>query len=223
MNLFEKFGIDTTNKQLYDIAFMHSSYSAKHEIDYNYERLEFLGDSILSLVVSEYLFKKYPHYEEGKLTKLRSNYVCQNALIYYSHELDLKDYLKLDTEDPYLTENEVLSITADIFESFLGAMFIDQGIQFAKEFLKKYIFKYIDEEKVFFRDYKSAMKEYGDAQEVDVSYVMLNEFGHPHEKTFFMSIMVDGEVMGVGKGRSKKEAEQAAAKVALEKLEVAVF
>ncbi len=223
MNLFEKFGIDTTNKQIYNIAFMHTSYSAKHGLEYNYERLEFLGDSILSLLVSEYLFKKYPHYGEGKLTKLRSNYVCQNALIYYSHELDLQDYLKLDTEDPYLTENEVLSITADIFESFLGAMFIDQGIDFAKEFLKKYIFKYIDEERIFFRDYKSAMKEYGDAQEVEVSYIMLNEFGHPHEKTFFMSILVGGEVMGVGKGRSKKEAEQAAAKVALEKLEVSVF
>lgn len=223
MNLFEKFGIDTTNKQVYEIAFMHTSYSSKHDFKHNYERLEFLGDSILSLLVSEYLFKRYPDYEEGKLTKLRSNYVCQNALIYYSHELDLPKYLKLDTEDPYLTENEVLSITADIFESFLGAMFIDQGIDFAKEFLAKYIFQYIDEEKVFFRDYKSAMKEYGDAQEVEVSYIMLNEFGFPHDKTFFMSILVDGEVMGVGKGRSKKEAEQAAAKVALEKLEVSVF
>ena len=223
MNLFERFGTDTTNEQLYRIAFMHTSYSSKNDLEHNYERLEFLGDSILSLLVSEYLFKKYPHYGEGKLTKLRSNYVCQNALIYYSHELDLPKYLKIDTEDPYLTENEVLSITADIFESFLGAMFLDQGIEFAKDFLTKYIFKYIDEEKIFFRDYKSAMKEYGDAQEVEVSYVMLNEFGHPHEKTFFMSIMVDGEVMGVGKGRSKKEAEQAAAKVALEKLEVSVF
>lgn len=223
MNLFEKFGIKTTNKQLYEIAFMHTSYSTKHELQHNYERLEFLGDSILSLLVSEYLFKKYPHYEEGKLTKLRSNYVCQSALIYYSHELGLKDYLKIDTEDPYLTENEVLSITADIFESFLGAMFIDQGIGFAKEFLEKNIFQYIDDEKIFFRDYKSAMKEYGDAQEVDVSYDLLNESGFPHDKTFFMSVLVDGEVMGVGRGKSKKEAEQAAAKVALEKLKVSVF
>ena len=223
MNLFEKFGIDSENEHLYDIAFTHGSYSTRYDLDYNYERLEFLGDSVLSLIVSEYLYKKYPQYEEGKLTKLRANYVCQNALIYYSHELDLPDYLNIDTEESNLTENEVLSVTADIFESFLGAMFLDQGIEFAKEFIAKYIFTYIDEEKVFFRDYKSAIKEYGDAEEVEISYEMIKEFGVPHDKTFFISILIDGEKMGVGKGKNKKEAEQAAAKEALEKLKISVF
>ena len=93
MNLFEKFGIETENEQLYYAAFTHGSYGTINKLDYTYERLEFLGDSVLSLIVSEYLFKKYPQYEEGKLTKLRANYVCQNALIYYSHELGLEDYL----------------------------------------------------------------------------------------------------------------------------------
>lgn len=223
MNLFEKFGIVSENKHLYDIAFTHSSYSKKHDLDYNYERLEFLGDSVLSLIVSEYLYKKYPQHEEGNLTKLRANYVCQNALIYYSHELNLPDYLNIDIEDSKLTENEVLSITADIFESFLGAMFVDQGIEFAKEFITKNVFQYIDEEKIFFRDYKSAIKEYGDAEEVEISYELINEFGVPHDKTFLISILIDGEEMGIGKGKNKKEAEQAAAKMALEKLKISVF
>ena len=220
MNLFEKFGIETENEHLYDMAFTHGSYGTIHKLDYTYERLEFLGDSVLSLIVSEYLYKKYPQYEEGKLTKLRANYVCQNALIYYSHELGLQDYLKVSAEESNLTHNEILSITADIFESFLGAMFLDQGLDFAKDFISKIIFRYIDEEKVFFADYKSAMKEYGDAKEIEISYKILHEYGVPHDKTFIIAILVDGKEMGVGKGKNKKEAEQGAAKVAIEKLGV---
>ncbi|WP_298520493.1 ribonuclease III [uncultured Methanobrevibacter sp.] len=220
MNLYEKFGIETENEMLYKIAFTHGSYSTKHNLGYTYERLEFLGDSVLSLIVSEYLYNKYPQYEEGKLTKLRANFVCQNALIYYSHELGLHDYLNVSAEESNLTKNEILSITADIFESFLGAIFLDQGLDFAKDYASKVIFKYIDEEKVFFADYKSAMKEYGDAHEVEVSYKILKEYGVPHDKTFVIAILVDGEEMGVGKGKNKKEAEQAASKVAIEKLGV---
>ena len=218
MNLFEKFDIETDNEHLYEIAFTHASYATIHELDYNYERLEFLGDSVLGLLVSEYLFKKYPHYEEGELTKKRSNYVCQNALIYYSQKLKLKDYLRVSAEESNLTKNEVLSITADIFESFLGAIFIDKGIEFAKNFVSKWIFKYIDQERVFFEDYKSAMKEYGDAKEVAIEYQILKEYGVPHDKTFIIACLIDGQEMGVGRGKNKKEAEQSAAKGAMRKL-----
>ncbi|WP_458404088.1 ribonuclease III [Methanobrevibacter sp.] len=223
MDLFEKFDIVSENELLYEIAFTHGSYATSHGLDYNYERLEFLGDSVLSLIVSEYLYKKYPQYEEGKLTKLRANYVCQNALIYYSHELGLDNYLKIDSTDSMLTKNEIISITADIFESFLGAIFLDQGIEFAKDFIRKYIFKYIDEKKIFFTDYKSAIKEYGDAEEIEISYKVLSEFGVPHDKIFRISILMDGQEMGVGKGKNKKEAEQAAAKEAMEKLNIGVL
>ena len=218
MNLFEKFNIETDNEHLYEIAFTHASYATLHELDYNYERLEFLGDSVLSLLVSEYLYKKYPHFEEGKLTKKRSNFVCQNALIYYSQKLGLKDYLNVAVEESNLTKNEVISITADLFESFLGAIFIDQGIEFAKQFVTDWIFKYIDQDRVFFEDYKSAIKEYGDANEVVIEYEILKEYGVPHDKTFIMECLLDGERMGVGRGKNKKEAEQSAAKSAMRKL-----
>lgn len=223
MNLLEKFNIKTDNEQLYEIAFTHGSYSSLHSLKYNYERLEFLGDSVLSLIVSEYLYKKYPQYEEGKLTKLRANYVCQSALIYYSHEIGLNNYLKVAQEESNLTKNEIESIIADIFESFLGALFIDQGIEFAKDFISKTIFKHIDNNKIFFADYKSAMKEYGDAKNLEIKYIVLNEQGVPHDKIFTISILIDGVSMGIGNGKNKKEAEQAAAKVAIEKLNIKVF
>ena len=220
MNLLKKFNIITKNEHLYDIAFTHGSYGTKHDLDYTYERLEFLGDSVLNMIVSEYLFKQYPDYGEGKLTKLRANYVCQTALIYYSHELGLDKHIKISGDDNIITENEVLSITADVFESFLGAIFLDQGIEFAKNYIANIIFPYIDAKKVFFFDYKSVIKEYGDAKEVDIEYEILDEYGVPHNKTFIISVLIDGQEMGVGKGKNKKEAEQAASKQAMEKLEI---
>lgn len=218
MDILKKFGIETDDDYIYYVAFTHGSYSTKHNLDYTYERLEFLGDSVLNVTVSEYLYRKYPEYGEGRLTKLRANYVCQSALIYYSHELGLNKYLRISEDEYGLTKNEILSITADIFESFLGAIFLDQGMEFAKKYIEDNVFKYIDEGKVFFRDYKSAMKEYGDANEVDVSYKIIKELGVPHDKIFVISIVVDGDEIGIGKGKNKKEAEQAAAKIACNKL-----
>lgn len=220
MNLFEKFDIETENEHLYEIAFTHASYATIHDLDYNYERLEYLGDSVLSLIVSEYLYKKYPNYEEGELTKIRSNFVCQNALIYYSQKLKLKDYLRVSAEESKLTKNEVISITADIFESFLGAIFVDQGIEFAKKFISDWIFIYIDQKRVFFEDYKSTLKEYGDAEGWTITYEVLKEYGVPHDKTFIMACLVDGKEMGVGRGKNKKESEQSAAKHAMHKLRI---
>lgn len=220
MDLFEKFNIETNNKRLYEIAFTHASYSSYYNLNYNYERLEFLGDSVLGVIVSEYLYKKYPDYEEGELTKIRSNFVCQNALIYYSHRLGLQQFLKVSVEESNLTKNEVLSITADLFESFLGAIFIDKGMDYAKEFVANAIFKYIDQKRVFFEDYKSSIKEYGDANELKITYEVLKEYGVPHDKTFIMACMIDGKEMGVGRGKNKKEAEQAAAKGAMRKLRI---
>lgn len=220
MDLFEKFNIETKNEHLYDIAFTHSSYATANNLDYNYERLEYLGDSVLSLIVSEYLYKKYPQYEEGELTKIRSNFVCQNALIYYSQKLKLGDYLRISVEESNLTKNEVISITADIFESFLGAIFLDKGLDFAKKFISKWIIKYIDQKRVFFEDYKSQLKEYADMEGLVIEYKILKEYGVPHDKTFIMACMVNGKEMGVGRGKNKKEAEQSSSKGAIRKMRI---
>lgn len=218
MNLFEKFNIKTENEKLYKIAFTHSSYSLVHEKNYDYERLEFLGDSILNLIVSQYLFNKYPKYGEGKLTKIRSNYVCQNALIYYSQEIGLTDFLLVSKEELKLTQNEIIAITADIFESFLGAVFTDQGFDFTKELISKIIFKHIDSGKIFFNDYKSKLKEHCDVKGASLEYKILKEYGVPHDKIFIVACFINGEECGLGRGKNKKEAEQSSAKSALTNL-----
>ena len=220
MKLLERFNIIPNNEDLYKIAFTHSSYSAKHELDYDYERLEFLGDSVLNMLTSEFLQNMHPTFSEGKLTKLRANYVCQNALIVYSHENDLDKCIRLNLEDNAISDNEVISITADVFESFLGAIYLDQGIEKAKEFLKQSVFPYIEAKTIFFYDYKSTIKEYGDAEDVEVSYELLEEHGAPHDKTFVMRILIDGVDYGHGVGKSKKEAEQLAACKAIDRLKL---
>ncbi|MDR2966392.1 MAG: ribonuclease III [Methanobacteriaceae archaeon] len=221
MNLLEKYGIVPNNSKLYEMAFTHKSYGVNNDLNYDYERLEFLGDSILSMLVSEYLYKKYAKKGEGKLTKLRSNYVCEAALIYYSKILNLdKDIQVYSDEEMKITKNEVLSINADVFESILGAIYLDQGIEKTREFLKKTVFNYIDKETIFFNDYKSKIKEYGDAKEVSIEYKLIEEFGYPHDKTFIMEIYVDGKKIGKGIGKSKKEAEQLAAQKAINKLNI---
>ena len=220
MKWLEKFNIIPNNEELYIIAFTHSSYSAKYDLDYDYERLEFLGDSVLNMLTSEYLQNLHPTYSEGKLTKLRANYVCQSALVVYSHENDLDKHIMLNLEDNAISDNEVISITADIFESFLGAIYLDQGIEKAKEFLTMTVFPYIETKKIFFYDYKSTIKEYGDAQDVEVCYELLEEHGAPHDKTFVMRILVDGIDYGHGVGKCKKEAEQLAAAKAIDRLKL---
>ncbi len=220
MKLLERFNIIPNNENLYEIAFTHSSYSAKHDLDYDYERLEFLGDSVLNMLTSEFLQNMHPTFSEGKLTKLRANYVCQNALIVYSHENDLDKCIRLNLEDNAISDNEVISITADVFESFLGAIYLDQGIEKAKEFLKQTVFPYIEAKTVFFYDYKSTIKEYGDAEDVEVSYELLEEHGAPHDKTFVMRILIEGVDYGHGVGKSKKEAEQLAACKAIDRLKL---
>ncbi len=218
MNLFEKFSIEPNNEDYYKIAFTHSSYAIVHRLKYDYERLEFLGDSILNMLVAEYLYKKYPKYGEGKLTKLRANFVCQSALINYSHDLGLDEYLRVSADEMNLTENEIQAITSDIFESFLGALFLDQGLRYTKRFISKIIFRYIDDEKIFFYDYKSELKEYCDSHEMKIEYEVTGEEGVPHDKTFIVVVHLNDEEMGEGTGKNKKEAEQAAAKEAIEKL-----
>ena len=218
MKILDELNIQVNAEELFEKAFTHGSYLNNNNVSEDYELLEFLGDSVLSLIVSEYLFRKYPNESEGTLTKLRANYVCQAALIYYCKDTRLDEYLKIDINENKITPNEVLAIDADIVESFIGALFLDQGIEKVKEFASKYIFNHIDNEKIFFHDYKSKIKEYCDANNLKVDYEVVFETGIPHDKTFIIKIVINGNEYGRGTGKNKKEAQQNAALVALKKI-----
>jgi len=220
MKVLDELGIVPKNGKLYDMAFMHRSYRAKHNINFDYERLEFLGDSVLSMLVSEFLYNKFKDMGEGSLTKLRSNYVCETALANYAHNLGLTQMIKLNIDEKKISINEIFSISADVFESFLGAIYLDQGLEASRKFLSKTVFQAIDDEIIFFTDFKSRIKEYGDANELLVEYGLIEEKGMPHDKTFIMAIFVDGKEIARGIGKNKKEAEQIAAQKAIKKLEI---
>lgn len=218
MKLFDELDFIANNKKLFDIALTHGSFSVKYGTDEDYERLEFLGDAILNMIVSEYLYKKYPDKGEGALTKLRANYVCQSALIYYCKDIGLDQYLNISINENNISKNEILSICADIVEAVLGAIFLDQGIEKAKEYVSKYIFKHIDNKKIFFHDYKSKIKEYADSNNLNIRYELVAEYGIPHNKTFIIKIIINGVEYGIGNGKNKKEAQQIAAHKAIDKL-----
>jgi ribonuclease-3 len=136
MQLLKKFSIEPINAHLYELAFIHESYSNENDLNECYERLEFLGDAVLDLVVSEFLYNMDSRLTEGQLTRTRSNYVCKKALYTYSMELGLDQYLKLGT-GMELTRREIDSVISDVFESFIGALYLDQGLDIVKEFLFK--------------------------------------------------------------------------------------
>ncbi len=217
MEILEKLSIKPINSYIYELAFLHESYSNEHGLDECYERLEFLGDAVLDLVVSEYLYNEYPELNEGQLTRMRSNYVCKKALYTYSMELGLDKHIKLGV-GAELTRREVNSITSDIFESFIGALYLDLGLETVKEFLNKTVIPHIKDNDIFLYDYKSELKELCDQKELTIVYVLIDEEGDPHDKTFTMKVMINDENCGTGVGGSKKEAQQNAAKIALDKL-----
>ena len=217
MQLLEKFSIKPINTRLYEFAFLHESYSNENDIDECYERLEFLGDAVLDLVVSEFLYNRDSKLTEGELTRLRSNYVCKKALYIYSMELGLNHYIKLGAGQE-LTSREVNSIISDVFESFIGALYLDLGLNTVKEFLSKTVIPHIKNGDIFFCDYKSELKQLCDQKGVDMNYELIKEEGEPHNKTFSMAAVINGKNYGTGSGGSKKEAEQNAAKIALDTL-----
>lgn len=217
MQLLKRFSITPIDTHLYQVAFLHESYANEHGLTECYERLEFLGDSVLDLVVSEYLYKMDSHLTEGELTRLRSNYVCKQALYTYSTELGLHNHIKLGN-GLELTRREINSVTSDVFESFIGALYLDQGLDTVKEFLSKTVLPHIDNEDIFFYDYKSRLKQLCDKDSLNINYELIKEEGDPHDKTFEMACIIDGEKRGTGTGGSKKEAEQNAAKMVLDKM-----
>lgn len=216
MELLKRLNIPYTNLELYDIALTHTSYANEYNT-ISYERLEFLGDAVLELIISEYLYKtsKEP---EGKMTKLRSSYVCENALYEYSIRLGLNEYILLGKGELESGGKFRKAIVADVFEAFLGAMFLDQGIETCKKFVYKHIIPLIESKEIdFFSDYKSVLQELVQTDKRSLEYVIVNEEGPSHNKTFTVEVKIDNILYGRGTAHSKKEAEQEAAKDALKK------
>ena len=143
-NYLKNFQLNPVNAHLYELAFIHESYSNENGLNKCYERLEFLGDAVLDLVVSEFLYNLDSGLTEGQLTRMRSNYVCKKALYVYSMELELDQYIKLGA-GLELTRREIDSIISDVFESFIGALYLDQGLHIVKEFIFKTVIPHIEE------------------------------------------------------------------------------
>ena len=216
MKLFEKFNITPNDISLYETAFSHTSYSNEHAVP-SYERLEFLGDAVLELLMSDFLYQSNK-YDEGEMTKLRSHYVCETANYEYSIKLGLNEYLKLGKGEEENGGKYRKTIVSDIFESFLGALYLDQGLDKVKEFFDKYIVPLIENHEIdFFDDYKSILQESVQTGKRSLEYKLISEEGPSHNKKFTVEVVIDGIVYGKGTSHSKKGAEQAAAKDALKK------
>lgn len=216
--LFKSLKIIPNDLKLYIIAFSHSSYVHENNLKSDYERLEFLGDKVLDLTISDYLYNNFD-VKEGDMTKIRASYVCENACSRYATDLNFSDYIKVGHGEAMDGGRYKKVILADIFEAFCGAMYLDLGFDIAKNVILNIIVPYIENEDiVFFSDYKSALQEYVQTEQKSVTYEVIDEVGPAHSKLFTINVKVDDIVFGTGRGNSKKEAEQEAAKDALEKL-----
>ena len=216
--LFKRLNIKPNDIKLFMCAFSHSSYANEHKAKSDYERLEFLGDALVDLVVADYLYNNSKE-AEGEMTKDRASYVCENALYKYSMDLGLNNYIRVGNGEQKDGGKFKKAIVADIFESFMAAISLDLGFSTARRVALDIIVPYIEDPKVsFFNDYKSALQEYVQAEQDSISYKLISESGPAHDKSFKMAVVIDGIVYGEGVGSSKKEAEQEAAKVALDKV-----
>jgi ribonuclease III len=193
---------------------------AREKVESN-ERLEFLGDSILSFIVSDYLYINYPEFNEGVLTNLRSLLVNTKSLAGLAREYEFGQYLKLSKGEEESKGRENESLLANSFEAYIGALYLDSGVEAVKEFLGEVLVPKIKGyvEKKAFKDPKSLLQEFVQGQKQSSPfYKVLNEEGPPHAKTFTIGVVINNEVLGEGVGKSKQEAEENAAKEALRHL-----
>ena len=214
--LFNKLNITPKDINLYKTAFSHSSYVNEHKVKNDYERLEFVGDAVLDLVIADYLYNNYKE-TEGEMTKLRASYVCENANYAYSEGLGLENYILVGNGEKESGLKK--AIVADIFEALMGAIYIDLGYATVRNTILRIIVPYIENPNItFFSDYKSSLQEMVQTSQKSLEYNLIDESGPAHDKRFTVEVKIDNIVYGVGTGTTKKEAEQAAAKKALDKL-----
>lgn len=212
-----KLGVKFNNIDLLNEALTHPSYANEHNCPHN-QRLEFLGDAVLELAMSNYLFEKYNNFDEGDMTKKRAQSVCEEALYIYSTHIGLSKYILLGHGEAK-EKAEKPSLIADAFEAVLGAIYLDQGFEKALEVFKRIVIPYINDINVI-QDYKTRLQELVRIDKMNLEYQIVREEGPSHNKTFEAIVKFEnGIIMGRGTGKTKKEAEQNAAKEALIKCE----
>ena len=219
--LEEKLGYTFQNPRLLENALTHSSCAneSRGKLQSN-ERLEFLGDSILGMVVADHLDRNHPDLPEGELTRTRAALVCEDSLVEVAHELGLGDYLRLGKGEEAGGGRQRPSIRADAVEAILAAVYLDGGIGSARKIIQKYILSREVAGLTKPRDYKTSLQELVQRESGRVlQYRLTGEAGPDHDKRFFMEVTLNGTPIGTGSGRSKKEAEQMAAKAAIQVLE----
>ena len=215
--------VNFTNLSYLKTALTHSSFANQYkDTEYN-ERLEFLGDSVLQLCITEYLFTNYKDKAEGELTKIRSLIVCENSLFEIAKSLNLGSYIRMSKGEELTGGRNRTSIQADAVEAVIAAIYLDKGLEFTRAFIldhfKDIINKAIENKIVL--DFKTKLQEHLQKDgEVNITYELIKFEGPPHRRKFFTKVVINNETMGEGEGFSKKEAEQASAKQALKKLEV---
>ena len=217
MKILEELRIIPNNMELFLTAFTHSSYCNENKDTESYERLEFLGDKVLDFIVTEYLYINR-HLVEGEMTKVRASHVCEDALSEYSLNCHFDEYLRLGKGEEVTGGRHKKAILADVFEAFIGALYLDQGMDKTKEFVNKTVIKSINKNEEIFNDYKSKLQELVQTDKKSLEYIVVSEKGPSHDKEFEINVVVENIVYGKGIGKTKKEAGQNAAKDALDKM-----
>jgi ribonuclease III len=216
--LMRGIGVTFYNINLLKQAFTHASYRNEHrgEAMQDNERLEFLGDAVLELLISEYLYKRYPHLPEGELTRMRAAIVCEPSLVRFATKLSFDKYVRLGKGEELSGGRKRPALLADVFEAFMGALYLDQGLEAVKGFLDTHILPDIDNVHVLLADYKTMLQELVQRDGIGpLAYRILEERGPAHHREFVAQVLIGGNPYGEGIGRSKKEAEQRAAQATI--------
>ena len=219
--LFKKIKINPKDLQLYKIAFSHSSYANEHRAKQDYERLEFLGDSVLQLCITECLYENCKDNNEGDLTRKRATIVCESSLYKVGKQWDLGEFIKLSKGESVSGGKTRISTIADTVEAVIAAVYLDKGYKFACKFILKFFKDIIKSSEVInYLDHKTRLQEFIQAKTSDkIKYNLIKEEGPSHKKIFHVQVVIGEKEYGMGIGNSKKEAEQSAAEKTLKMLE----
>lgn len=218
MNIEEIINYKFKNKTLLDTALTHSSYAHENDVEYYNERIEYLGDAVLELIASEFIYLNYPNLAEGEMTKARAYSVCEESLAKLANSYSFSDFLKVGKCEAKKEGRYRSSILADAVEAIIGAIFLDGGLEEAKRFIISHISKQVETcVKNGNKDYKTQLQEKLQVNgDVKIEYKICGTKGPEHNKVFIAEVYCRGIFMGMGEGKNKKEAEMAAAKKALE-------